>query len=81
MSVSPMHISLHSRKKVIQSIIREQKRIAQSISIIEGTASDESIYAWKTVKALEKKKSFLNEEEHNKDLGLKDDLFNFRDLD
>ena len=71
-------MSLYNRKKAVQVLLKDQKRLAQTITTLEGNSSEESMYAWKVVKALEKKKHSLNEEEHYKNLGIKDDLFDFK---
>jgi len=86
MSASGLSVSmsLYNRKKAVQVLLKDQKRIAQTITILEGNSSEESMYAWKAVKALEKKKHSLNEEEYytSQDLRynnseIKDDLFDF----
>lgn len=43
-----------SRKKILQILLRQQKKIAHTLSIVDGYHTYESKYAWKTVKSLEK---------------------------
>ena len=43
-----------NRKKILQILLRQQKKIAHTLSIVDGYHTYESKYAWKTVKSLEK---------------------------
>lgn len=64
-NVKPHHQTIvvrkESRKRALQVILRQQKKVANSISLLSGYNTSESNYAWKTVKAIEKK---INEVEN-----------------
>ena len=43
-----------NNKSNLQCILRQQKKIAHTLSLISGYHTSETIYAWKTVHSLEK---------------------------
>jgi len=50
----------NNRKKILQILLRQQKKIAHTLSIVDGYHTNESRYAWKTVKSLEKTITEIN---------------------
>jgi hypothetical protein len=50
----------NNRKKILQILLRQQKKIAHTLSIVDGYHTSESRYAWKTVKSLEKTITEIN---------------------
>lgn len=63
-------VSKQSRKKALQVLLRQQKKVAHSISLLDGYNTPPSSYAWKTVKAIEKKISEMNIEIENESIKL-----------
>ena len=68
-SQSPPHsnapsvfLKKETHKKALQVLLRQQKKIAHSLSLWNGYTSSETSYAWKTVKLLETKITEVNSE-------------------
>ena len=63
-------VSKQSHKKALQVLLRQQKKVAHSISLLDGYNTSTSTYAWKTVKALEKQITEMNIEIENESIKL-----------
>lgn len=70
----PIVVKKESRKRALQVLLRQQKKVAHSLSLLSGYNTTESTYAWKTVRALEKTISDANNELN--DIKKTDLLFN-----
>lgn len=53
-------IKKESQKRALQVLLRQQKKVAHSLSLLGEYNEQSSVFAWKTVKALEQKISELN---------------------
>ena len=62
-----------SHKRALQVLLRQQKKVAHSLSLLGEYNDNSSVFAWKTVKALEQKITDLNFDinELNKERNLK----------